>query len=402
MSVVHLENLSLPPMGKLTYMSLRDDASLLTTAYTNGFQVFSTRNGRHQPTLILSRVISPAGGIGIVEAVGNTNLFLLVGGGSTPCFKKNVLTIWDDAQLQTVGSIAFESDIRAVRLSCNHSGGGNGSHQSGGVDDDFGDAAPPIKVFVLLDERLSIFELAAGASELSAVVGENPRGLLATAGPSIALYPAQSTGKLCVRYLETGTTQYMECHGNSVGIIATNSDGSLTATASENGTVVRVYETGGRLVNELRRGTMPAVVTSLCFSSDDRFIACASTRGKVHIFKTYPAPKDGDTPSSVVMTASDMAVNPAAAMKGVLKSYVPNVVSSYYNPERCFASFAHVDLEGMATVCAFEPLVSSQQNFYQLHVFTHASKYFKVSFPATTGGECTVEQTLELTVPTAA
>eukprot|EP00566_Odontella_aurita_P023355 CAMPEP_0113549230 /NCGR_PEP_ID=MMETSP0015_2-20120614/13322_1 /TAXON_ID=2838 /ORGANISM="Odontella" /LENGTH=207 /DNA_ID=CAMNT_0000449925 /DNA_START=3057 /DNA_END=3677 /DNA_ORIENTATION=+ /assembly_acc=CAM_ASM_000160 len=79
-------------------------------------------------------------------------------------------------------------------------------------------------------------------------------------------------------------------------------DGMYLATASEKGTVIRMFDTGlprgggrysggaadssaGTPLREFRRGVERAHVSCLAFSLDGRWLGCASDRGTVHVFR---------------------------------------------------------------------------------------------------------------------
>jgi hypothetical protein len=357
-----VENLELPPHGKLLYLSLHRDSTLLAVGCTNGFQVYTCPEGAGTPTVLLTRVINPGGGIGIIEPVEKSNIFLLVGGGPVPCFRRNIVAIWDDAELQVVAQLPFDSDVRSVKIF---------RHD---------------KVAVLLQERISIFALCHGSVEVSVPIGDNPRGVFCMPSADVVMYPAQTTGKLCVRYLDgDGTrTRYIPCHNAAVGFITASDDGSHIATVSENGTLVRIYDIGGSLIKEVRRGTKAAVVSSLVFSKDNRFLACMSTRGTVHIFNT---------------TTPEASKGTAAGLKSYLGGWVPSAIKSYVEPERAFAYFTDNELVGLAGVCAFEPTVGPGSR-YLLHLYTHSGLFWKLYFNGAQGGACQVANRCDLSIPT--
>lgn len=66
------------------------------------------------------------GGIGLIEMVENSNLFLLVGGGMRPLFSPNQVSIlwkhnvkvmiWDDAKARFVGEIIVGSKVLNLRV----------------------------------------------------------------------------------------------------------------------------------------------------------------------------------------------------------------------------------------------------------------------------------------------
>lgn len=64
-----------------------------------------------------------------------------------------------------------------------------------------------------------------------------------------------------------------------------NYDGSLLATSSEKGTLIRIYRTDtGEFLHEVRRGSDKAEIYSVCFNSSSKLLACSSDKGTIHIF----------------------------------------------------------------------------------------------------------------------
>lgn len=64
-----------------------------------------------------------------------------------------------------------------------------------------------------------------------------------------------------------------------------NYNGSLLATASDKGTLIRIFETEeGAPLQEVRRGSDKAEIYSITFDKSSRWIACSSDKGTIHIF----------------------------------------------------------------------------------------------------------------------
>jgi len=121
----------------------------------------------------------------------------------------------------------------------------------------------------------------------------NPRGLCAlasTSNPWILCCPGQSTGTVRVQVgQDDRATHVIAAHQTSLAAMAVNSSGTMVATASEKGTVCKVFNTSdGQILFRLRRSTRPAVISCLQFSPDDRFLAVASSSSTVHVFKLDP------------------------------------------------------------------------------------------------------------------
>jgi WD40 repeat protein len=74
-------------------------------------------------------------------------------------------------------------------------------------------------------------------------------------------------------------------HTSRLTTLAVPPSGSLLATTSEAGTLVRVWNArSGRLVRELRRGTDKAEIYGVAFRPDERELAVWSDKGTVHVF----------------------------------------------------------------------------------------------------------------------
>ena len=64
-----------------------------------------------------------------------------------------------------------------------------------------------------------------------------------------------------------------------------NHKGTMIATASTKGTLIRIWDAAKRLMlAELRRGTDQALLYCINFSPRDEWICCSSDKGTVHIF----------------------------------------------------------------------------------------------------------------------
>lgn len=81
-------------------------------------------------------------------------------------------------------------------------------------------------------------------------------------------------------------TMVIEAHKGEIAALALSFDGTLLATASEKGTIIRVFnvETGVKMY-QFRRGTYPTKIHSMCFNSDNQFLAVTCSSKTIHIFK---------------------------------------------------------------------------------------------------------------------
>ncbi|KAF3817326.1 hypothetical protein GH733_011726 [Mirounga leonina] len=120
----------------------------------------------------------------------------------------------------------------------------------------------------------------------------NPTGLCALSinhSNSYVAYPGSLTTGEIVLYdghsLKTVCT--IAAHEGTLAAITFNASGSKLASASEKGTVIRVFSVpDGQKLYEFRRGMKRYVtISSLVFSMDSQFLCASSNTETVHIFK---------------------------------------------------------------------------------------------------------------------
>ncbi|KAG5421732.1 ATG18 [Candida metapsilosis] len=78
----------------------------------------------------------------------------------------------------------------------------------------------------------------------------------------------------------------ISAHKNDIAAMSFSSDGSLIATASDKGTIVRVFDTNtGVKLFQFRRGSYPTKIYSLQFGNDNKYVLATSSSLTVHIFR---------------------------------------------------------------------------------------------------------------------
>lgn len=77
----------------------------------------------------------------------------------------------------------------------------------------------------------------------------------------------------------------IKAHDSHLAAIKLSQDGKILVTASDKGTLFRIFDTKtGEKINEVRRGADQAVITDLTIDPSNKFLACASDKGTVHVF----------------------------------------------------------------------------------------------------------------------
>jgi WD40 repeat protein len=141
------------------------------------------------------------------------------------------------------------------------------------------------RIAVVLQNSVRVYKFAKPPSLLSAYeTANNPWGLCCLSPKRIA-FPGRTTGHVQLVEVATGNVSIIPAHSSAVKAIQLSPDGELLATASETGTLIRVFATGScARVAELRRGIDPATIFSLAFSPSGALLACTSDKSTLHIF----------------------------------------------------------------------------------------------------------------------
>lgn len=299
--------------GGVLYVSFNQDHGCLSVGTETGFRVFNCDPFRET----LSRDVG--GGVGIVEMLFRSNILALVGGGSSPApgMAPNRLRVWDDHQQRALTEFALKDPVRAVRL----------RRDTVVVATDGPAERPAVHVYGFesfeLQHKYYVHESAHGVFALSA---GGPRSVLACTMPSVGRVRVEDLTR------DDGTT--FNAHDSALAMIALSPDGSLLATASGKGTLIRVFATGtGERVKEIRRGVSHATVYSLCFSPDSRFIAASSSSGTVHVWSLDDADAAADP------AGEETATNQRSVLSA-LRYVAPQSVGQWVGSEWSFARYA--------------------------------------------------------------
>lgn len=213
----------------------------------------------------------------------------------------------------------------------------------------------------------------------------NPAGLctLSYSGDvSYLAYPGSSTiGEVQVFDATNLHAKIMiPAHDSPLAALAFSYSGQQLATASERGTVIRVFNIadGSRLL-EFRRGVKRCVaISSLSFSPDATFLCCSSNTETVHVFRL-------DQPDSPRQSQQQ----PAEAGPGWMDlfskaaTYLPTRMTDVFSQGRAFAT-AHLPFQGVRSVCC----VVSIQKIPRLLVASADGYLYVYEINTAEGGDC--------------
>ncbi|RDW66898.1 SVP1-like protein 2 [Coleophoma crateriformis] len=234
--------------------SFNQDASCFSVGLNSGFCIFNSDPCQ----LRVSRDFNA--GVGEVQMLGKANFIALIGGGKQPKFPQNRVIIWDDAKQRVAIQLPVLTSVRGVRLSRTH-------------------------VLVALQNSVRVYTFSSPPELWSEFeTADNPLGLCCLTSSTIA-FPGRTPGQVQLVELATGNVSIIPAHGSSLQALDISRDGELLATASETGTLVRIFSTSNcaRLA-ELRRGVDHATIYSLAISPSGQLLAVTSDKSTLHVF----------------------------------------------------------------------------------------------------------------------
>ncbi len=200
--------------------------------------------------------------------------------------------LWDDHQNRCIGELSYRSNVKAVKLRRD-------------------------VVAVVLATKVYLYAL----SDLKVIdsidTGPNEKGLCAlcpSAAAPVLVCPGMQKGHIRVELYDIKKTTVIKAHEGDVACFALSADGTRVATASEKGTLIRIFDThSGKLLQEVRRGSERAEIYSIAFNNTGQWLAVSSDRGTVHIFKLDEGAASAPASSSSASSSSASASSASSA-----------------------------------------------------------------------------------------
>ncbi|KAH6675120.1 WD40-repeat-containing domain protein [Halenospora varia] len=263
--------------------SFNQDASCFAVGLDSGFCIFKS----DPCALRVSRDFNA--GIGAVQMLGTANYIALIGGGKNPKFPQNKVIIWDDSKGKIGVQIPVLTTVRAVRLSKTH-------------------------IVIALQNSIRVYKFQIQPELWAAFeTADNPLGLCCLT-PKTLVFPGRTPGQVQLVELSSGNVSIIPAHSSSLRALDISRNGDILATASETGTLVRVFATSNcARIAELRRGVDHANIFSIAISPSGELLAVTSDKSTLHVFDIpHPSkPARPATPTSPRRLTSQGTGSPA-------------------------------------------------------------------------------------------
>ncbi len=307
-------------INNLSFNSL---TTTLTCCTDQGYIVYSL-----QPQLEKKMCVELNGGVGMAKNYNNTNMIVLVGGGTKPFKQREVFILHDQKECSSIIEIDMKEPIKNVLINKDN-------------------------IVVVLEKKILVFNWRGTVIDTK-ITFPNPNGLcVMNSALNTIVTLGTKKGEIAIWEYLSDNYKTIEAHLTNIEVFAISNDGLSVATASEVGTIIRIYDTKSKILKkELRRGTTSSIIYNLGFNNSSTILACCSSHGTVHFFDLNT---DDETRKNT---------------KSLFSGY-GGYVSTYFDSEWGFKQVSIGNLNKS---------ISSFDDNNDFHIATYDGSYYKVGY----------------------
>ncbi|KAJ1893562.1 autophagy protein [Kickxella alabastrina] len=259
----------------LLFINFNQDYSCLSVGTKNGYKIYNC-----EP--FGKCYARSEGGIGTVEMLFCTSLVALVGSGDQPALSPRRLQIINTKRQSIICELTFPTTILAVKLNRR-------------------------RLIAVLEEQIYVYDISnmkllhtietppnplaictmSPSSENCFIAYPTPASLSAPPSKPGAVGEIPATTDVMVFDANScEAINIIRAHKSPVSCLAMNREGTMLATASDKGTVIRVFGLpGAHKIAQFRRGAYPAKIHSITFNATSTLLLVSSDTDTVHIFR---------------------------------------------------------------------------------------------------------------------
>jgi autophagy-related protein 18 len=271
----------------MNFVTFNQDYSYLAVATSKGFRIFTT-----EP--FAKSYETKEGNIAVIEMLFSTSLVALI-------LSPRRLQITNTKRQCTICELTFPTTVLAVKLNRK-------------------------RLVIVLEDQIYLYDIQTMKLLSTIDTSPNPHAICALAPSSdncYMAYPLPQKAPASIKppaHAPPGTTHVspttgdvlifdaqkleainvIEAHRSPLACITLNSEGTLLATASDKGTIIRVFSVpDGHKLYQFRRGSMPSRIFSMSFNTTSTLLCVSSSTETIHLFKLSQQgpPSEGSAPS---------------------------------------------------------------------------------------------------------
>ncbi|VDO92666.1 unnamed protein product [Soboliphyme baturini] len=261
-----LRSKKLKMLPVVQYVNFNEDQDCFICGLDRGLKIYNA-----EPlTEKLYLDVRTMGSVKLCAMLHRTNIVAVVGGGPLAKFSENSVLIWDDAKKTFVVELCMPSEVVNVKMSYH-------------------------KIVIVLKKQIHVFSFPGKPEKIASFeTVENPHGLCELSPDSqmeFLAFPGPKLGSVQLTNLKqlsrssSASPFCINAHRSEIACMAINLQGTLLATASSKGTLIRVFSIVKRTkLIEFRRGSDPANIYCINFNQESSFLCTSSDKGTVHVF----------------------------------------------------------------------------------------------------------------------
>ncbi|PGH26974.1 hypothetical protein AJ80_01358 [Polytolypa hystricis UAMH7299] len=293
----------------MNFVTFNQDYSHLAVGTTKGFRIFTTDPfGKSYET--------KEGNIAILEMLFSTSLVAII-------LSPRRLRITNTKRQSTICELTFPTTVLSVRLNRK-------------------------RLVIILEDQIYLYDIQTMKLLYTIETSPNPNAICALSPSSDNCYLAYplpqkappssfappthtppgntqnthispTTGEVLIfDTLKLEAINVVEAHKSPLSCISLNTEGTLLATASDKGTIIRVFSVpDGNKLYQFRRGSMPSRIFSMSFNITSTLLCVSSATETVHIFKLgHQGTAPDDTPSSPTWSGRERGLSFGSGQSG--------------------------------------------------------------------------------------
>ncbi|KAF9956068.1 autophagy protein [Mortierella alpina] len=371
--------------SELHFINFNQDFSCISVGTKNGFKIYNC-----DP---FGKCYSKSdSSIGIVEMLFCTSLVAIVGAGDQPVSSPRRLQIINTKRQSTICELTFPTSILSVKLNRK-------------------------RLIVVLEDQIYVYDISNMKLLHTIETSPNPHAICALSPSSESCYlaypsptpsptsPFSNNGRddshgpsgdvLIFNALTLQVVNIVQAHKTSVSNISINSEGTMLATASDKGTVIRIWSIpNAQRLYQFRRGSQTAKIYSLSFNLMSTLLCVSSDTDTVHIFKLGgSSPSNSQRNAGLVDGSLDVkksgmgsvlrrqSMHLGRNIAGSVGSYLPGAITEIFEPSRDFA-YLKLPSAGVQSVIALSNTTP------QVMVATSDGYLYQYNIDLENGGPC--------------
>jgi WD repeat-containing protein 45 len=202
------------------------------------------------------------GDLSLLQMLFKTNLIFFSGTANNKVYLPNKLYLWDDNKGSVIADLTFDTNVVSIK-------------------------ARRDVILISTITHTYLYNMVDLKLLKTYDTGVNTKGLSGISyGTAITIVvPSSEYGQILIDHYDISKQHIIICHSNALAKITLSVDGSKVVTASERGTIIRVWDTYScNKLHEFRRGLEVVAIYDIIMNKDANQLLVISEKGTIHLY----------------------------------------------------------------------------------------------------------------------